>query len=312
MPPRDTPAAEREWALHRLEEFLDDGTRLADRDAARLLVAVQTTSTRDALWEKMTLENSAAHQSLWVDMTRRAPDEVRAPAASLAAFASWLSGDGAKAWCALDEVPTDQNYPMAAIVAGALEGALPPSEWESRRSLITGLSAGLDLEGLDLEDLDESYTPGSTSARAPERTSPPSLGRPVNVPRRGEPRDPRHRQRPARPTLCESSRPPSPPPALTGAHTRVLGLPANKPWEAFRASTTGRIPVVAADACTTPVRECPIGTTWATTNEKTSELSPAHQMQVTMQRPTDTCLAADEGPDLGEARRCRRRAKDNR
>jgi hypothetical protein len=165
----DTPAAEREWALQRLEEFLDDGTRLTDHDAARLLVAVQTTSTRDALWEEMALENSAAHQALWVDMTRRAPDEVRAPAASLAAFASWLSGDGAKAWCALDEVPTGQNYPMAAIVAGALDGALPPSEWEHRRNLITGLSAGLDLD-----ELDESYIPGTTSAPAPERSSPQS------------------------------------------------------------------------------------------------------------------------------------------
>lgn len=173
----DTPAAEREWALQRLEEFLADGTRLTDHDAARLLVAVQTTSTRDALWEEMTLENSAAHQSLWVDMTRRAPDEVRAPAASMAAFASWLSGDGAKAWCALDEVPTDQNYPMAAIVAGALDGALPPSEWERRRNLITGLSAGLDLD-----ELDESYTPAPTSAHAPERSSPQSLRPPGTRP----------------------------------------------------------------------------------------------------------------------------------
>ena len=165
----DTPAAEREWALERLDQFLDDGTRLTDHDAARLLVAVQTTSTRDALWEEMTLENATAHQSLWVDMTRRAPDEVRAPAASMAAFASWLSGDGAKAWCALDEVPADQNYSMAAIVAGALHGGLPPSEWEVRRSLVTGLAADQDLE-----DLDESYTPGPTSARAPGRASFPS------------------------------------------------------------------------------------------------------------------------------------------
>jgi hypothetical protein len=173
----DTPATERQWALQRLEAFLDDGTRLTDHDAARLLVAVQTTSTRDALWEEMTLENSAAHQSLWVDMTRRAPDEVRAPAASMAAFASWLSGDGAKAWCALDEVPTEQNYSMAAIVAGALDGALPPSEWENRRSLLTGLSAGLELE-----DLDESYTPEPTNARTQELTSPPSLRPPSQRP----------------------------------------------------------------------------------------------------------------------------------
>ena len=159
-----TPAAERDWALDRLDRFQDDGTRLTDQDAARLLVAVQTTSTRDALWGEMTRDNAGAHQSLWIDMTRRAPDEVRAPAASMAAFASWFSGDGAKAWCALDQVPTDQNYPMAALVAGALDAGLPPSEWQQQRSLITGLAA----------ELDESYTPGATVSRSPDRPSLPS------------------------------------------------------------------------------------------------------------------------------------------
>ena len=165
----DTPAVERGWALGRLGKFLDEGTRLTDRDTARLLVAVQTISTRDALWAEMTLEHSAAHQALWVDLTRRAPDEVRAPAATMAAFASWLSGDGAKAWCALDEVPTDQNYSMAAIVTGVLHGGLPPSEWEVQRSLLTSLAADLNLE-----DLDESYTPEPPSARAPDRHTLPS------------------------------------------------------------------------------------------------------------------------------------------
>lgn len=87
----------------------------------------------------------------------------------MAAFASWLNGDGAKAWCALDEVPTEQNYTMAAIIAGALHGGLPPSEWENRRSLITGLVAELDFR-----DLDESYTPGPPRACDPGRAGFPS------------------------------------------------------------------------------------------------------------------------------------------
>jgi len=169
----DTPAAERDWAVERLHRFLDDGTRLTDNDAARLLVAVQTTSTRDALWEEMNFESAVTHQSLWVDMTRRAPDEVRAPAATMAAFASWLNGDGAKAWCALDQVPTDQNYPMAALVAEALHGGLPPKAWEGRRRLIPG-----PVTEADLEDLDESYTPKTTSARAPDEARSPSRGLP--------------------------------------------------------------------------------------------------------------------------------------
>ncbi|MCW2737941.1 MAG: hypothetical protein JWN97_2585 [Nocardioides sp.] len=68
-----TPAAEREWAGMRVAEFLVDGARLSDADAARLLVAVQATSTRDALWGQMTRETSRDHQALWIDLTRRAP-----------------------------------------------------------------------------------------------------------------------------------------------------------------------------------------------------------------------------------------------
>lgn len=51
--------------------------------------------------------------SLWVDMVRRAPDEVRAPAASMAAFASWLSGDGAKAWSPRPCAPGSPGSPGA-------------------------------------------------------------------------------------------------------------------------------------------------------------------------------------------------------
>jgi hypothetical protein len=77
----------------------------------------------------------------------------------MAAFASWLCGDGAKAWCALDHLPADQSHSMAALVAGALDAGLPPSEWEHQRNLITGLAAGLD----------ESYTPGTTVSRSQDR-----------------------------------------------------------------------------------------------------------------------------------------------
>ena len=168
---RSTPPTEREWALSRVGEFLTDGARLSDADAARLLVAVQTTSTRDALWGQMDRDGSRACQALWVDMTRRAPDQVRAPAASLAAFSSWLAGDGAKAWCALDEVPDDKPYSMAAIVAGALEAALPPSEWKDHQLALAALTS----------ELDESFVPRPvpTSQRHAATPGRPSPGPPT-------------------------------------------------------------------------------------------------------------------------------------
>ncbi len=49
---------------------------------------------------------------------------------SLLAFAAWLAGDGALAWCALDRCAlADPDYRMAGLVAHTLEHALPPSAW---------------------------------------------------------------------------------------------------------------------------------------------------------------------------------------
>ena len=64
-------------------------------------------------------------------MTKRAPDEVRAAPASLLGFASWLSGHGAMAWCALDQVPEDKPYALANLVAAAVQSGMHPREWEA-------------------------------------------------------------------------------------------------------------------------------------------------------------------------------------
>lgn len=139
-----TPTRERDWALDRLEQFHIDGRRLSDPDAARLLVAVKTTATRDALWEDMSRDNTRSHIALWTDLTRRAPDEVRAAPAALLGFSSWLRGDGARAWCALDQVPASQPYPMAAIVASALQSGLHPREWERANVRMREMAGELD------------------------------------------------------------------------------------------------------------------------------------------------------------------------
>ena len=139
-----TPAAEREWALTRLEQFHADGNRLTDLDGARMLAVLETISTRDALWEDMSRENSTSHIAIWADLTRRGPDEVRAAPASMLAFPSWLHGDGAKAWCALDQVPADRPYSMAAIVASALQNGIHPREWDQYQTQVRDLAGQPD------------------------------------------------------------------------------------------------------------------------------------------------------------------------
>jgi hypothetical protein len=117
-----TPALERAWAVDRLEQFHADGNRLSDVDGARMLVALETISIRDALSEDMSRQNSTSHMAIWTELTRRGPDEVRAAPASMLGFASWLHGDGASAWCALDQVPAA----ALDIATGQVTAALKP------------------------------------------------------------------------------------------------------------------------------------------------------------------------------------------
>lgn len=131
----NTAKLEDRWALSRVQRFHRDGVRLDDKDAARLLVAVESIPNRDRLWLDMTRGNAASHVALWTDMTKRAPDELRAAPASPLAFGSWLSGHGAMAWCALDQVPEGKPYALANLVAAAVQTGMHPREWEAAKSL---------------------------------------------------------------------------------------------------------------------------------------------------------------------------------
>lgn len=149
-----TPIAERIWATDRCRQFENDGIRLSDSESARMLLAMQTTRTRDALWEAVTVDNAPAHTALWSDLVRRAPDEVRAAPAALCGFTSWLNGDGARAWCALDQIPAGNPYPLAALVATVLQEGLSPREWTDVRTFMTKL----------ITELDESFAPEPSRA----------------------------------------------------------------------------------------------------------------------------------------------------
>lgn len=138
---------EGEWAQGRVEEFHRDGVRLSDADAARLLIGVDIIPTRDSLWNTITRDTTTSHIALWRDLTRRAPDEVRAAPASLLAFTAWLNGDGALAWCAIDQVPQDKPYALANLVAATLEGGMHPREWETaqRAAADRGMNRGSEI-----------------------------------------------------------------------------------------------------------------------------------------------------------------------
>ncbi|MFM9735908.1 DUF4192 family protein, partial [Streptomyces niveiscabiei] len=77
------------------------------------------------------------------DVVRRSPLEALAPAAALLAFAAWLTGDGALAWCAVDRCQeSDPDYGLAGLVSQALAGAVPPSAWSPFPTEMLTLFAG--------------------------------------------------------------------------------------------------------------------------------------------------------------------------
>ena len=153
---------EAHWALSRLQWFHRDGVRLSDADAARLLVALEAIPTRDRLWLDMNRGNAASHVALWTDMTRRAPDEVRAASGSLLAFAAWLSGHGALAWCALDQVPKGKPYALANLVAAAVQAGMHPREWETANRPVERVS----------ENVADFISRGSAAQAGPARPAP--------------------------------------------------------------------------------------------------------------------------------------------
>jgi hypothetical protein len=64
----------------------------------------------------------------------QARTELHEEGAALLAFAAWLAGDGALAWCALDRCEeAEPGYRMAALLTHALAAALPPSSWRPLR-----------------------------------------------------------------------------------------------------------------------------------------------------------------------------------
>lgn len=122
--------AEGHWVAHRVREFLADGIRLGSEDVGRLLVAMVSIEVRDVAWAEITHDNASTHVDLWRDVVRRAPRDLLAAPAALLAFAAWLAGDGALAWCAVDRCQeAEPGYSLAGLLADALAGAVPPSSW---------------------------------------------------------------------------------------------------------------------------------------------------------------------------------------
>jgi hypothetical protein len=91
---------------------------------------VANRDVRDLVWCDIRRENVDGHVALWREVVRHSPEPLVAPAAGLLAFAAWLSGDGALAWCAVDRcLCADPDHVLGQLVGEALTTAMPPSSW---------------------------------------------------------------------------------------------------------------------------------------------------------------------------------------
>jgi hypothetical protein len=118
------------WLQRALRRHVRVGSRPSAEDAGRILLLVSVADLRDVAWAGMSRADATAHVELWRDLVRRCPTDLIPAASCLLAFAAWLSGQGALAWCALDRCDeVDPGYSMAACIREMLEGALPPSAW---------------------------------------------------------------------------------------------------------------------------------------------------------------------------------------
>lgn len=128
---RPASAACPEWAARTARRHALAGTVPDPADAARLLEGVAEQSVRDAVWGDVERGEARHHVELWSAMVRCAPDDLVPHAAAVLAFVAWLSGDGALAWCGVDRARAAcADHGLAALVASALERAVPPSTWD--------------------------------------------------------------------------------------------------------------------------------------------------------------------------------------
>lgn len=130
LPSAQVPAEAR-WLWATVHAHVADGTIPSVDDLARLVAACRDTELRDVAWSLITRETASRQVDLWRAVLRCCPVAWAAAPAGLLAFAGWLSGQGALAWCAVDRCrESDPDYSMADRIAEVLEAAVPPDVWE--------------------------------------------------------------------------------------------------------------------------------------------------------------------------------------
>ena len=106
-----------------------------DTALLRLGFALTVIEIRDALWELITRDNARDLVGVWLHVARLLPVEWTPSALCLAAFASWLSGDGAMAVIAAERARVvDGDYSMAELMLALATSGVSPRDWDDWRA----------------------------------------------------------------------------------------------------------------------------------------------------------------------------------
>ncbi|MFL6091157.1 MAG: DUF4192 domain-containing protein [Aeromicrobium sp.] len=106
---------------------LRDGQPVGDDQLLRLGLLMTAIRVRDQAWSLISLDNARDLVRVWLHVARHVPRDWAPPAFSLAAFAAWMCGDGAKAIMAAEQaLQIDSRYSMAALMIDLATSGVAP------------------------------------------------------------------------------------------------------------------------------------------------------------------------------------------
>ncbi|MCW2830221.1 MAG: hypothetical protein JWP31_913 [Aeromicrobium sp.] len=109
----------------RAGEVIDDG------DLLRVSVWVSSVPVRDEVWSQITRDTAPALLDLLVRVAGAVVPPFEPAVLTLAAFAAWLSGDGAQALIAVERaLAADPEYSMARLMLQMIDDGINPAVWD--------------------------------------------------------------------------------------------------------------------------------------------------------------------------------------
>lgn len=131
-----------EVAMRQVQPIIDRGLAgepISDGDLTVLSVWVSGIKVRDEVWGQITRESAEDMLRLLTLASRSVVPPFEPAVLSLAAFAAWLTGDGAQSLIAIERaLGADPDYSMARLLLEMLERGVSPTHWTAFQAAGTG------------------------------------------------------------------------------------------------------------------------------------------------------------------------------